>query len=110
MNHDDTPPVEEYPPMLLDAPLVTTLTCLFALGYIEQMAGRPVEDDDLIAGVDALEIERWALAFIAQAETYIHEQYGENPQLVHNGLYAAGRATYAEQEREYLVNGFEPGD
>ena len=101
MSEEQTAPVEEYPPMLLDADLVGLLTQLFALGYIEQMAGRAVKDDDLIESVEASEIERMALAYIAQAETLIHEHYGENPQLVHDGMYAVGRSVYQEQERQY---------
>lgn len=96
------------PPPLLDADLVTLLTQLFGLGYIEQMAGCNVKGEDLIMGVDAYEVERMALAFIAQGETVIHEQYIENPQMVHDGVYAAGRWAYAEQERQYLSDGVDP--
>ena len=92
---------EDYPPLLLDADLVGLLTQLFGLGYVGMMAGRQLRDDALIDGVDAYEIERIALAFIAQAETSIHEHYSENPQMVHEAMYALGRSVYAEQEREY---------
>ena len=66
------------PPPLLDPDLVTTLTQIFALGYIERMAGFKVADADLIVGVDAMEIERLALDCIAHGEEMIHVHYYEN--------------------------------
>ena len=60
----------DYTPKL-DADLVSTLTQIFALGYIDRMAGFHVTDDDLIAGVDAREIEGKALDCIAQREDMI---------------------------------------
>ena len=86
----------------LDADLVTTLTQIFALGYIDRMAGFHVTDDDLIVGVDAREIERMALDCIAQGEDMNHANYYENPQMVHDAIYEAGRWAYSECERQYL--------
>ena len=63
MNHDDTL-------RLLDADLVSLLTQIFALGYIDRMAGFQVADDDLIVGVDASAIEHMALDCIAVAEDH----------------------------------------
>ena len=96
MNEDD-----DYTPKL-DADLVTTLTRIFALGYIDRMAGFQVKDDDLIVGVDASEIERLALDCIAQGEDMIHANYIENPQMCHDAMYATGKWAYSECERQYL--------
>ena len=86
----------------LDADLVTMLTQIFALGYIDQMAGFQVTDDDVIVGVDASEIEGMALDCIAHGEDMIHSDYIENPQMVHDAVYEAGRWAYSECERQYL--------
>ena len=94
MNHDYTP--------RLDPDLVTTLTQIFALGYIDQMAGFQVTDDDVIAGVDASEIAGMALDCIAQGEDMIHANYIENPQMCHDAVYDAGRWAYSECERWHI--------
>ena len=93
-NHNPTPK--------LDADLVTLLTQIFALGYVDRMAGFQVTDDDLIEGVDAHIIERMALDCIGVAEAEIHSCYIENPQMVHDAIYEAGRWAYGEVERLYL--------
>ena len=92
---------DDYTPKL-DADLVTTLTQIFALGYIDRMAGFYTTDDDLIVGVDAREIERMALDCIAHGEDMIHAHYIENPQMCHDAIYETGRWAYAECERQYL--------
>ena len=92
---------DDYTPRL-DANLVTTLTQIFALGYIDRMAGFQVTDDDLIVGVDAREIEGKALDCIAEREDIIHSDYIENPQMIHDAIYEAGRWAYSEDEQKYL--------
>ena len=86
----------------LDSDLVTTLTQIFALGYIDRMAGFQVPDDYVIAGVDASEITGMALDCIAQGEDMIHANYIENPQQIHDAIYEAGRWAYSVAERQYL--------
>ena len=83
----------------LDSDLVTTLTQIFALGYIDRMAGFQVPDDYVIAGVDASEIAGMALDCIAVAEDMIHVHYIENPQMVHDAIYEGGGWAYSERER-----------
>lgn len=95
MNHDDTL-------RLLDADLVSLLTQIFALGYIDRMAGFQVADDDLIVGVDASAIEGKALECIFDREDIIHSDYIENPQQIHDAIYEEGRSAYSEDERKYL--------
>ena len=67
----------------LSADLQATLLQIFALGYIEQMAGCEVTDDDEIDSETASEIEAAALDCIAQGEDIIQATYIENPQQVH---------------------------
>ena len=87
---------------LLDADLVTLLSQVFALGFVDAMAGRPVTDDDLISPVDAGPIQHLALGYIAQGEGMIHSVFDENPQLVFDSLYRAGQVAYSELERQYV--------
>ena len=71
--------------------LKATLLQAFALGYIEQMAGREVTDDDKIDSETASEIEAAALAHINKVEA----KGIENPP-PHNEMYQAGRAAYQQ--------------
>ena len=86
----------------LDADLVVTLTQLFALGYVDRMAGFQVTGNDLIDGCNACEIECKALEYIAEAAPMIHVHWYENPQMVATTVYEAGAAAYAEAERLYF--------
>ena len=92
-NHDHTI-------RLLDDDLVTTLVQIFALGFLDGIAGRPVTDDDLIS-LDAGPIQHLALGCIAEGEGMIHTHYYENPQMVHTAVYEAGQLAYSECLRLY---------
>ena len=85
----------------IDDGLRATLIKVFAVGFIDAMAGFQVTDDDLIAGVDAAAIERAALACIAKGEAMIAADYIENPQSVYAAIYDAGRWAYSECERRH---------
>ena len=93
-DHDDPPK--------LAADLRATLSKVFALGFLDAMAGFEVKDDDLIAGVDVGAIEQAALACIDAAEDAIQANYIENPQMVHDGVYGAGQWIYSEVERRAI--------
>ena len=88
-------PNEEYEDTISDE-LRARLCQIFALGYLDQMAGYAVTDEDLIERRDAETIETAALACIAASEAEIMESYPENPQSVHDEVYRAGKAAYAE--------------
>ena len=80
----------------LSADLRVKLTQSFTLGFIEAMAGREVQDGDLVAGINPAGIEAAALACIAGAEDIIQATYIENPQAVHAKIYACGRWVYEQ--------------
>ena len=86
----------------LDDGLRAQLVKVFALGFLDAMAGFKVKDDDLIAGVDAGAIEAVALDCIAQGEEKLAVHYRENPQMCHDAIYEAGKWAYSECERQYL--------
>ena len=86
----------------LDAGLRAELAKVFALGFLDAMAGCPVKDDDLIAGVDAAAIETAALQCIAEGEEMLSIHYRENPQMCHDAVYDTGRWVYGEVERRHL--------
>ena len=94
--------IDDNPTPKLDSDLVSTLTQIFALGYIDRMAGFQVTENDLIAVVDAIEIEGKALDCIVEREDKIHSDYIENPQQIHDAIYEEGRSAYSEDERKYL--------
>lgn len=94
MTHEDDPK--------LTADLRVTLSQVFALGYLDAMAGFEVKEDDLIASEDAAGIEALALAYIELTEDVIHANYIENPQMVHDGMYVAGRLAYSQVERRAI--------
>ena len=50
----------------LDADLRVTLSKVFALGFMDAMAGSEVIGDDLVVGIDAGAIEALALACIRE--------------------------------------------
>ena len=86
----------------LSAELRVLLCQVFTLGYCDQMAGFLVNDNDLIASVDAAPIATLALACIAGAEDEIHANYAENPQQVHDQIYHAGRLAYRQAESLWM--------
>ena len=86
----------------LDDDLRVLLTQTFALGFLDAMAGFDVKDDDLIAGVDASAVEALALSCIEKGEDRIAADYIENPQMVHDSIYDAGRWVYTEVERRAI--------
>ena len=86
----------------LSPDLRATLLQIFALGYIEQMAGCEVTDDDEIDSETASEIEAAALVCINKAESFIGTNYAENPQQVHNEVYLAGRWAYRQAESLWM--------
>ena len=86
----------------LSGDLRVTLSKVFALGFLDAMAGSEVIGDDLVVGIDAGAIEALALACIEKGEDMIAADYIENPQMVHDETYAAGRWAYAEAERQAI--------
>ena len=79
-----------------------TLMGIFAVGYIEQMAGREVTGEDEIDEETAGEIEAAALDCMARAESFITTNAIENPQMVHESIYHAGREAYRQAEALWL--------
>ena len=75
---------------------------VFALGFLDAMAGFSVEDEDVLVGVDPTAIGAAALACIAKAEDMIAANYIENPSLVHAEVYQVGRLAYSEVERRAI--------
>ena len=86
----------------LDDDLRSTLVQVFALGFLDAMAGFKVKDDDLIAGVDAAAIETAALQCIAQGEEMLAGHYRENPKMCNDAVYNTGRWVYREVERRHI--------
>ena len=92
----------EHDPALLSDDLRVRLSQVFALGFLDAMAGFEITDDDVLVGIDAGAMEQAALACISSAEGMIHANYIENPQMVHDEVYAAGRLVYGEIERRAI--------
>ena len=74
--------------------LRATLLSVFTLGYLDAVKGSPIDEDDVIDGETASEIEVAALACIAKAETMLMANYAENPGQCHAELYRKGRDAY----------------
>ena len=86
----------------LSPELRVQLSQIFLLGFLDAMKGEEVQDGDLVEGLDAAGLERVALACIAGAEDQIQAAYPENPQMVHNRIYALGQSIYGQIERWVL--------
>ena len=80
----------------LDADLRVKLAQLFALGFLEAQAGCELEGDDEISINDGDRLMAMAFACIKGGEDLIHANYTENPQMVHDRIYAAGRLVGSE--------------
>ena len=72
---------------------------VFALGFLDALAGFEVADSDVRMGIDPAAIESSALLCIAAAEDTIQATYMENPKAVHETMYSTGRWVYFEVER-----------
>ena len=72
---------------------------VFALGFLDALAGFEVADSDVRMGIDPAAIESSALLCIAAAEDTIQATYMENPKAVHETMYSTGRWVYSEVER-----------
>ena len=77
---------------------------VFSIGWLDACAGFEVTEEDFIDVETASEIKAAALAWIAQGEDMIAANYIENPMMVHDAIYEAGRLAYVEAERQALRN------
>ena len=76
----------------LGADLRAELQQCFLLGFLESMAGRPLEDEDCIPSELAPPppLVQMAEQCIDKAEAFIAEIFQENPQTVYQTVYATG--------------------
>ena len=74
----------------LDDDLHTSLSKLFVIGFLDAMAGRPVEDEDCIPSELSLTLIQIAGGCIDRAEAFIGEIFPENPQTCYDAAYQAG--------------------
>lgn len=67
---------------------------VWALGFLDAMAGQPVEDEDVIpanqAAPLAAMVKQLAEGCINHAEAVIAELFPENPQAVYDTVYSVG--------------------
>ena len=78
------------------------LIACYSLGFLDELKGSPIDEDDEIDNETADEIESEALVCISKAEWMIEMNYAENPQQVHGRLYLAGRESARQKETLWM--------
>ena len=86
----------------LSADLRTQLTQVFAMGYLDELKGSPIIDEDQVDGETVAEIEAAALECLTAREDQIHAIYGENPGRVYDQIFHAGRQAYRRKASAWL--------
>ena len=78
---------EDHP---LSPELRVTMAKIVAVGFMDRMAGQPVEDDDVIQVSDANTIFGVAEVMVDRASEHLADAYRESPETVYEALYMAG--------------------
>ena len=74
----------------LSEDLKAELATVFMVGFLDAMAGTPVEDDDTIPAEIAPPLIEMAQGCIERTEDKIAEIYAENPSEVYEAVYQVG--------------------